>query len=73
MIRFGQPNVVMPHQRNYLFDMMERQCGHEVKAGVPERAVDQRPACRSVYFKKSVDEQDDFGHDERAYKVLGWF
>jgi len=36
----GEPDMLMPHERDYLLYVMEDHRAHKVKAGIPQRAID---------------------------------
>jgi hypothetical protein len=71
VVCLDEADVLPADEGDYLFYLMESQRGHEVQAGIPEGAIDQRPGLPPFSFKEGVNKQDDFGHDERTYKELG--
>lgn len=46
--------------------MMKNERSREIKAGIQERAVDQRTTRTPPIFHEGVHEDDDLGHNERA-------
>ena len=69
----GEAKVLVPHQVDYPFDVVNNHCSHEVKEGIPDCYVDQRPVAQPSLAQERVYDQDNLRHDERSSEVFGRF
>jgi len=72
MVSLGKPEVLVTYTRDCLFRVMKSKRSQEVKSRIHESDVDQRKVPPHSIFHERIDEQDDLGHNERPYQVLGW-
>src|SRR5262245_35021094 len=70
MLYLTRRKMLPPFERQESLQIVNEQSCYDIKAGVPQGHVNQRPIVKPILLQKSVDQKHDLGHDQGPNQVF---